>query len=61
LIDEDWWSNIDFLLKFTSLAFELSQNSNTHKSFSGEFYDVMDTIVEKTMEMILYESLSLFY
>jgi hypothetical protein len=23
LIDEDWWSKVDFLLKFTLLAFEL--------------------------------------
>jgi hypothetical protein len=23
LIDEDWWSNVEFLLKFTSPAFEL--------------------------------------
>jgi hypothetical protein len=36
LIDEDWWSKIDFLLKFTLLAFELLRDAETNKPLLGE-------------------------
>jgi hypothetical protein len=39
LIDDDWWSKVEFLLKFTSLAFELLQDADTDKPFLGEIYD----------------------
>eukprot|EP00253_Pinus_taeda_P026352 PITA_26352 len=39
-LDEDWWSMIDFLLKFTSLVFELLRGADTEKPLSGEVYDV---------------------
>jgi hypothetical protein len=52
LIDEDWWSKIEFLLKFTLLAFELLHDADTDIPFLGEIYDGMDTMVEKTMEII---------
>ena len=52
LIDEDWWSKIDFLLKFTTPAFELLQDADTDRPFLGEIYDGMDTMVEKTVEII---------
>jgi hypothetical protein len=61
LIDEDWWSKIDILLKFTLLAFELLLDAATHRSFLGEIYDGMDTMVEKTMEIITQEAPTLIF
>jgi hypothetical protein len=52
LIDEDWCSKVEFLLKFTSPAFELLQDADTDKPFLGEIYDGMDTMVEKIVEII---------
>ena len=52
LIDEDWWSKIDFLLKFTLPAFELLREADTDRPFLREVYDGMDSMVEKTMEII---------
>jgi hypothetical protein len=52
LIDEDWWSKVEFLLKFTLLAFELLRDADTDKPFLGEIYDGMDTMVEKIVEII---------
>jgi hypothetical protein len=59
-LDEEWWSKIDFFLKFTSPTFELLQNANTDKPFLREVYNDMDTLVEKTTEIILQESQRLF-
>jgi hypothetical protein len=61
LIDEDWWSKVEFLLKFTLLAFELLRDADTDKPFLGEIYDGMDTMVEKTMEIITQEAPTLFF
>jgi len=55
-LDEDWWSKIDFLLKFTTPAFELLRSADTDQLFLGEVYDGMDSMVEKTMEIISQES-----
>ena len=55
-LDEDWWSKVDFLLKFTTPAFELLRSADTDQPFLGEVYDGMDSMVEKTMEIILQES-----
>ena len=55
-LDEEWWSKIDFLLKFTSPIFEFLQNADTDQPFLGEVYDGMDTKVEKTMEIISQKS-----
>ena len=55
-LDREWWSKIDFLLKFTTPAFELLRNADTDQPFLGEVYDGMDTMIEKTMEIILQES-----
>jgi hypothetical protein len=60
LIDEDWWSKIEFLLKFTLLAFELLQDADTDKPFLGEIYDGMDTMVEKLWKL-LHRRLPLFF
>jgi hypothetical protein len=35
LIDEDWWSKIDFLLKFTLPAFELLSRCRHRQTFLG--------------------------
>ena len=51
-LDEDWWSKIDFLLKFTTPAFELLRSADTNQPFLGEVYDGMDSMVEKTKEII---------
>jgi hypothetical protein len=56
LIDEDWWSKIKLLLKFTLPAFELLRDADTDKPFLGEIYDGMDTMVEKTVEIITQEA-----
>jgi len=61
LIDEDWWSKIEFLLKFTLPAFELLRDANTDKPFLVEIYDGMDTTVEKTMEIITQEAPTLLF
>jgi hypothetical protein len=61
LIDEDWWSKVEFLLKFTSPAFELLRDADTDKPFLGEIYDGMDTMVEKTVEIITQEAPTLFF
>jgi hypothetical protein len=61
LIDEDWWSKVEFLLKFTSPAFELLRAADTDRPFLGEIYDGMDTMVEKTMEIITQEAPTLFF
>lgn len=42
--DEDWWRKIDFLLKFTTPAFELLRNADTHQPFLGEVYGGMDSM-----------------
>ena len=55
-LDEDCWSKIAFLLMFTTLAFELLWNADTDQPFVGELYDGMDSMVEKTMEIISQES-----
>eukprot|EP00253_Pinus_taeda_P004206 PITA_04206 len=55
-LDEDWWSKVNFLLKFTTLAFELLRSADTDQPFLGEVYDSMDSMVEKTMEIISQES-----
>eukprot|EP00253_Pinus_taeda_P034500 PITA_34500 len=60
-LDEDWWRKIDFLLKFTTPAFELLWNANTNQPFLGEVYDGMDSMVEKTMEIISQESPQLLF
>ena len=60
-LDEDWWSKIDFLLMFTTPAFELLQNADTDQPFLGEVYDGMDFMVEKTMEIISQESPHLLF
>jgi hypothetical protein len=60
LIHEDWWSKVEFLLKFTLLAFELLRDADTNKPFLGEIYDGMDTMVEKTMEIITKEAPTFF-
>jgi hypothetical protein len=60
-LDEEWWSKIDFLLKFTSPAFELLRSADMDKPFLGEVYDGMDTMVEKTMEIISQESPQLLF
>ena len=52
LIDEDWWRNIEFLLKFTSPTFEILQDADIDKPFLGDIYDGMDTMVEKIVEII---------
>jgi hypothetical protein len=52
LIDEDWWSKIKLLLKFTLPAFELLRDADTDKLFLAEIYDGKDTMVEKTVEII---------
>ena len=52
-LDEEWWSKIDFLLKFTTLAFELLRSVDIDGPFLGEVYDGMDTMIEKTVEIIL--------
>ena len=51
-VDEDWWSKIDFLLKFTSPTFDLFRVADIQKPFIGEVYDGMDTMGEKTMGII---------
>ena len=61
LIDEDWWSKIDFLLKFTTPAFQLLREVDTDKPFLGEIYDGMDTMVEKTVEIITQEAPTLLF
>jgi hypothetical protein len=61
LIDEHWWSKVEFLLKFTSLAFELLRYVDTDKPFLGEIYDGMDTMVEKTVEIITQEAPTRFF
>eukprot|EP00253_Pinus_taeda_P024769 PITA_24769 len=60
-LDEEWWSKIDFLIKFTSPAFELLRNAAMDQPFLGEVYDAMDTMVEKTMEIISQESPQLLF
>ena len=60
-LDVDWWSKIDFLLIFTTPAFELLRNANTGQPFLGEVYDGMDSMVEKTMEIISQESPQLLF
>eukprot|EP00253_Pinus_taeda_P006057 PITA_06057 len=35
-LDEDWWSKVDFLLNFTTPAFELLQSADTDQPFLGE-------------------------
>eukprot|EP00253_Pinus_taeda_P004516 PITA_04516 len=34
-LDEDWWSKVDFLLKFTTPAFELLRSADTDQPFLG--------------------------
>ena len=60
-LDEHWKGKIDFLLKFTTHAFELLRNVDTDQPFLGEVYDVRDTMVEKTMEIISQESPQLLF
>jgi hypothetical protein len=61
LIDEDWWSKVELFLKFTSPTFELLQDADIDKPFMGEIYDGIDTMVEKTMEIITQEAPTLFF
>jgi hypothetical protein len=61
LIDEDWWSKVEFLVKFTSPTFELLRDADTDKPFLEEIYDGMDTMVEKTVEIITQEAPTLFF
>ena len=60
-LDEDWWSKIDFLLMFTTPTFELLRNADTDQPFLGEVYDGMDSMVEKTMEIISQGSPQLLF
>ena len=60
-LDEDWWGKIDLLVKFTAPAFELLRNADTDQPFLGEVYDGMDTMVEKTMEIISHEPPQLLF
>ena len=50
LIDEDWWSKIDFFLKFTLPAFNLLREVDKSRPYLGEVYDGMDSMVEKPMD-----------
>lgn len=61
LIVEDWWRKIDFFLKFTTPAFRLLREADTDKPFLGDIYDGMDTMVEKTMEIITQEAPTLLF
>ena len=49
------------MLKFTGPAFELLHSADTDKPLLGEVYDGMDTMVEKTMEIISQESPQLLF
>jgi hypothetical protein len=49
------------LLKFTLPTFELLREADTNKPFLGEIYDGMDTMVEKTMEIIPQEAPTLLF
>lgn len=60
-LDEDWSRKIDFLLKFTTLAFELLRNADIQHPFLGEVYGGMDSMVEKTMKIISQESPQLLF
>eukprot|EP00253_Pinus_taeda_P009555 PITA_09555 len=60
-LDEDWWSKVDFLLEFTIPAFELLRSADTDQPLLGEVYDGMDSMVEKTMEIISQESPQLLF
>jgi hypothetical protein len=55
-LDEEWWSKIDLFLKFTTLVFEILRSADMDKPFLGEVYNGIDTMVEKTMEIISQES-----
>jgi hypothetical protein len=61
LIDEDWWSKVEFFLKLTSSTFELLRDADTDRPFLGEIYDGMDTMVEKTVEIITQEAPTLLF
>jgi hypothetical protein len=61
LIDKDWWSKIEFLLKFRLLAFELLRDAHTNKPFLGQIYDGMDNMVEKIVEIITHEVPTLLF
>ena len=60
-INEEYWSKIDFLLKFTSPAFELLWSVDIDKPFLGEVYDGMDTMVEKIVENITQDTPTLIF
>eukprot|EP00253_Pinus_taeda_P015266 PITA_15266 len=60
-LDEDWWSKIDFLLKFTTPTFEFLRNTDIDQPFLGEVYDVMDSMAEKTMDIISQECPQLLF
>lgn len=60
-LDEEWWSKIDFLLKFKGPAFELLRSTDTNHPFLGLVYDGMNCMVEKTMEIISQESPQLLF
>ena len=47
--------------RFTTPAFELFRNADTNQPFLGEVYDGMDSMVEKTMEIISQESPQLLF
>lgn len=59
LIDEDWWSQIDFLLKFTLPIFDLLLDADIGKPFLGEVYDGIDTMVDNIMEIIAQKAFAL--
>lgn len=49
------------MLKFTFPAFELLQQADTDRPFLGEVYDGMDSMVEKTVEIITHEAPTLLF
>ena len=49
------------MLKFTTPAFELLRDVDTGIPFLGEIYDGMDTMVEKTVEIITQEAPTLLF
>ena len=50
-----------FLFMFTTPTFELLRSTDTDQPFLGEVYDGMDTMVEKTMEIISQVSPQLLF
>ena len=52
ILNEDFWMDVDYILNFTTLMYEMLRLANTDKPCLHNIYEWWDSIIEKVKEAI---------